>query len=87
MPTEIKAPCKRCRARADKVLGKRRRRTYKLADGEAGILRYKCDVGLKSLLRSICDFYQSSLHKFSEAKTDKKAPHTVEGKWDKELML
>lgn len=41
-----------------KILNKRKRRTEVYPDAsEYYKISYQCDVGLKSLLRSVCDFY------------------------------
>jgi hypothetical protein len=64
-------PCKRCITRSEKVLGKRKRRhAHDIdleQDGYASLnkIKYRCDVGLKSLLRSVSDFYQNLLQTYS----------------------
>ena len=50
-------------------MGKRKRRhahDVDLEDGFANLdsIKYRCDVGLKSLLRSVSDFYQSQMQTY-----------------------
>jgi len=72
--TTIREPCKRCTYNEAKLHGSRKRRRFRLeemkgAPDETDIIGYTCDVGIKSLLRSICEFFQLRLRGFLSAYT------------------
>ena len=62
-------PCRRCLYNAAKLDGSRKKRRFSLENvlgspPSVDIIGYACDVGIKSLLRSICDFYMARLRTY-----------------------
>jgi hypothetical protein len=83
--TAVREPCKRCTYNEAKLDGSRKRRRFSLeeikdAPESSDIIGYTCDVGIKSLLRSICEFYQLRLRGFLNSEAgNTKMHHEVVG--------
>ena len=73
-------PCKRCVYNEAKLDGSRKRRRFCLEDMRGApynqdIIGYNCDVGIKSLLRSICEFYQTHMRTFLSSYQGRRIMH------------
>ena len=66
-PEKSVGQCARCEAREQKIMGKRKRHSQglktKFASNEPLRIDYTCDVGMKSAVRTVCDFYKKELVK------------------------
>ena len=60
--------CKRCEPRVNKQILRKMRRVWQRDDNPPGIIRglihYRCDVGVKSVLRSFCNFFWYEMYSY-----------------------